>query len=124
MSTSVSPRPATSAHPTRQQLDELDALLQRMLDLPVQPADELAAPRPTPAVPAKSAARDDGPPLEWYLWPFAVIDTLFGVLLYLVWPVRGFLRSPAGRSLLGGAGVLCLLAAAAWAALDWFGWTW
>ena len=29
---------------TRQQLDELDALLQRMLDLPVTPAEEPAAP--------------------------------------------------------------------------------
>jgi hypothetical protein len=42
MTTSVSPRPA-SVHPTRQQLDELDALLQRMLDLPVNQVDESAA---------------------------------------------------------------------------------
>ena len=40
MSTSLSPRSSgSSGHPTRQQLDELDALLQRMLALPVNQAD-------------------------------------------------------------------------------------
>ena len=45
MSTSLSPRSSgSSGHPTRQQLDELDALLQRMLALPVnQAGDEVAA---------------------------------------------------------------------------------
>jgi hypothetical protein len=55
MSTSLSPRsPGPSEHPTRQQLDELDALLQRMLALPVNQAGddvtaEIDAPRPAPA---------------------------------------------------------------------------
>ena len=41
MSTSLSPRSSgSSGHPTRQQLDELDALLQRMLALPVNQADD------------------------------------------------------------------------------------
>jgi hypothetical protein len=40
MTTSVSTRSAGRLNPTRQQLDELDALLQRMLDLPVHPLDE------------------------------------------------------------------------------------
>lgn len=39
MSTSVSSRPSTPANPTRQQLEELDALLQRMLELPVRKGD-------------------------------------------------------------------------------------
>ncbi len=40
---------ATSApQPTRQQLDDLDALLQRMLALPVDPSDEPAPPEPPP----------------------------------------------------------------------------
>src|SRR5262245_17599335 len=51
MSTSVSPR-STAVHPTRQQLDELDALLQRMLDLPVNQPDEPAPPEPAAAPPA------------------------------------------------------------------------
>jgi hypothetical protein len=54
MSTSRSSRSAVaSAHPTRQQLDELDALLQRMLELPVNQVEEPSAappvePRSTP----------------------------------------------------------------------------
>ena len=74
MSTSLSPRP--SGHPTRQQLDELDALLQRMLALPVnQAGDDVtaeidASPRPAPAPrPAPVSYRtpdyaEDGAPAE------------------------------------------------------------
>lgn len=40
MTTSVTTRAAGTRNPTRQQLDELDALLQRMLELPVHPLDE------------------------------------------------------------------------------------
>lgn len=40
MTTSVSPRTSGTLNPTRQQLDELDALLQRMLELPVHPLDK------------------------------------------------------------------------------------
>lgn len=40
MTTSVSTRATGTLNPTRQQLDELDALLQRMLELPVHPLDE------------------------------------------------------------------------------------
>lgn len=36
----MSTTPRSSAHSTRQQLDDLDALLQRMLELPVQPPEE------------------------------------------------------------------------------------
>jgi hypothetical protein len=41
--------PTTAGNPTRQQLDELDALLQRMLALPLNPADEPEPPAPQPA---------------------------------------------------------------------------
>ncbi len=40
MATSVTKRGAGTLNPTRQQLDELDALLQRMLELPVQPLEK------------------------------------------------------------------------------------
>ena len=40
MSTSLSRRSSTTAHPSRQQLEELDALLKRMLDLPVHRLDD------------------------------------------------------------------------------------
>lgn len=59
MSTSLSPRSAP-VHPTRQQLDELDALLQRMLDLPVNQVDEPAAQEP-----AAPPARETRPPVSY-----------------------------------------------------------
>jgi hypothetical protein len=40
MATSGQPRSSALDHPTRQQLDELDALMQRMLALPVNPMEE------------------------------------------------------------------------------------
>ena len=62
MSTSLSPRSSgSSGHPTRQQLDELDALLQRMLALPVNHAGddvlaEIDESAKTPARRAKSVS--------------------------------------------------------------------
>jgi hypothetical protein len=51
MSTSLSSRSSAPAHATRQQLDELDALLQRMLELPVHKIDEEPEPiEPPPPV--------------------------------------------------------------------------
>ena len=44
MSTSLSRRSSSATHPTRQQLEELDALLKRMLDLPVNRLDDEAEP--------------------------------------------------------------------------------
>jgi hypothetical protein len=44
--------------PTRQQLDELDALLQRMLDLPVNQVDEAEALEPAPPVLPPRPARE------------------------------------------------------------------
>ena len=52
--------PSSSLHPTRRQLDELDALMERMLELPVNPAaeevrrpasDEPTLPQPEDAAP-------------------------------------------------------------------------
>jgi hypothetical protein len=48
MSASLSRASGTGAAPTRQQLDELDALLQRMLDLPVNQVDEAETSPPEP----------------------------------------------------------------------------
>ena len=66
MSTIVSTRSSGSLNPTRQQLDELEALLNRMLDLPVnqlgathaveEADEEPAAPAPVPAVEPRPAA--------------------------------------------------------------------
>lgn len=45
-------RPTGPAHPTRQQLDELEALMQRMLELPVNHLDDDATPPLDNALPA------------------------------------------------------------------------
>ncbi len=57
MSTSVTRRSSATGHPTRQQLDELDALLKRMLDLPVNRLeDEADVPAPADAAPQPPAS--------------------------------------------------------------------
>jgi hypothetical protein len=64
MSTPLAPTPRASApvHPTRQQLDELDALLQRMLDLPVNQVDEEADGAPAGETPARPVPQ---PPVSY-----------------------------------------------------------
>lgn len=54
------PRPPSTSHPTRQQLDELDALMQRMLALPVnQQPDEAEAPASEPSADVAFADNSD-----------------------------------------------------------------
>jgi len=60
MSTSVSRRSSAPVHPTRQQLEELDALLKRMLELPVNPLEEAA--EAEEAAPPTATVRSEGPP--------------------------------------------------------------
>jgi hypothetical protein len=65
MPTSQKPWPPDVEQPTRQQLDELDALMQRMLALPVNPLDYSpgsTADANTPASPV--SPRDDAPAAE------------------------------------------------------------
>lgn len=55
---------ATSDSPTRRQLDDLEALMQRMLALPVQP-DEEEVPQPAlPCFPAEPPPEEQTPPLR------------------------------------------------------------
>jgi hypothetical protein len=77
-----------------------------------------------PTKPVETPASADQPPLPIALWPFAAIDTVFDTLLKLTGPAGRGLRSPGGKSVLGGIGVLAFVAAAALLAADWFGWTW
>jgi hypothetical protein len=59
MSTSSTPRPASPArpgHPTRQLLDELDALMQRMLALPVEQLDDEPQAKPDDVATTPTAA--------------------------------------------------------------------
>lgn len=55
-------RSATSMQPTRQQLDELEALMQRMLELPVQHGGEVSG---GSAVTAADAVSDEEEASEW-----------------------------------------------------------
>jgi hypothetical protein len=74
MSNSLARNSRSESGPTRQQLDELDALLQRMLDLPVNQADDeleepelepppQPAPRPSRQIPAPEP---NLPPVRYY----------------------------------------------------------
>lgn len=193
--------PTPPLQPTRQQLDELEALMQRMLALPVNQLDagaddeltlpalapidlppvwesEPAAPvRETP--PAKNGApkptngkaepatvalhepaaseRPNVLELEENLRPVAANLTIVHraatpetpwrlptsarrvpvPLRPLVWVNRAFdrvvglfgapgrwLRGARGRAAIGWAGLVMFAAAAAWAFLEWMGWTW
>jgi hypothetical protein len=65
MATPARPQPGIADSLTRRQLDELDELMQRMLALPVDPADETAG-SPHPVAPAPSASDqgvDEGVPI-------------------------------------------------------------
>jgi hypothetical protein len=56
MSTTTGRNSRGTGVPTRQQLDELDALLKKMLELPVQPVEEATLP-PPPAIPIRPSQR-------------------------------------------------------------------
>jgi hypothetical protein len=197
--------PSTSL-PTRQQLDEIDALLQRMLSLPGLPGEapeppsapavtypapavrEVPPPRdpapgepvvrewrvewsapsappapsvvawgaPVPAAAADQPPRFDPAPAPVYAQPvpaelpFAapvpnvpgqppasslkppvalpvrvlmLVNGTFNLLTYLLGPPGTWLRGP-GRNALGWCGFLMLLAAAGWAAGEWYGIDW
>ena len=157
--------------PTRQQLDDLDALMERMLALPVsQPEEETeratvpkvvpvsqAGPRTVPEAPPwfdnepaavavlpppdrlekmeaaprpVEAPRDHPRPAPaparaaWPLRPLIWCNRAFDRWTFSLGRTGRWLRHPVGRNFLGGFGLLCLAGAAAWAILDWIGWTW
>lgn len=158
---------AAPPSPTRQQLDELDALMQRMLALPVEEPAEPAnvqresapvlveevapaslhalatvapvlvkvnrmvpteqdrvPPTESPRQPEpEETAADAEPPAAWLL-PLVWANGFFDLLTYLLGSHGRWLRGPRGRAALAWLGLLLLLAAAAWAVLDWDGWNW
>jgi hypothetical protein len=234
MSTPAPPRSTGALHAAQQQLDELDALIQRMLTLPINPAEEPAPPEPAAAamppeapaetfveaeVPLEAPRRLEEPPppepkvarkpkarprsapppepqLEVEFLPPPLLDPLevefrpmplasdlaidgddealppaepfrsdladaqsdmaddeyieeeaaphpeefaapaerrrplvrvnqaFDRLTYPLGATGYWLRSAAGRDVLGWSGVLLITGSVAWAVLDWLGWTW
>lgn len=93
----------------------------------VPPPPRPAQPQPAaaqPPKPAPAAQEPQAPSIPWPLLPLVWFNAVFDVLL-LPWCPKGkLLRGPTGRRLLGVLGVLCLLAAAALAFADGFGWIW
>jgi hypothetical protein len=67
---------------------------------------------------------DAGPPPPWWCWPLLLLNGAFDLLLLPLGPLGAWLRGRGGRNVLAAVGLLCLAAAAALAAGDWFGWTW
>jgi hypothetical protein len=70
-------RPGGTTQATRHQLDELDALLQRMLDLPVSKAEPepAEADYPPPARPPEPPQRPAAPPRRAYPPSYMVVET-------------------------------------------------
>jgi hypothetical protein len=95
----------------------------RDLEVPPAPAD---TPAPATSKPALADTPTSGTMhgLPAVLWPLAWLNGLFDLCLLPLGPLGRWFRGSAGRNLLGTVGVLCLLAALALVALDWFGWTW
>jgi len=190
MSTPLAPSRPAAVEAARQQLEELDALLERMLAIPVGPPEddtleELAAAPPemvdrsrdrgransdgpvaeprsetpvvqqavppnevpvTPPVPPakkstsvpvvrKQASRTTDPKrkaepparvedLAGMPWPIALLDWAFRFAANALAAPCRWLDGETGRALLGGAGLLLLAAALAWAILDWLLWNW
>jgi hypothetical protein len=202
-------RPNRSDRPTRQQLDELDALMERMLALPVNQPEGVPVPAVKPpripsqavestareasspvagaaalttpelAMPLVDTETEVPPPVQTTVLTWSPPDSAQGApapkavqqraliadagpasepqpdisaarqeshtaslilprwLRILVWsnalfdsgtrwlgPLGRWLRSPAGRTLVGIAGISLVAGAAAWLLLNTWGWTW
>jgi hypothetical protein len=94
--------------------------------VPPPPAG-FVSPAPAAGIPAPQwqAPRDTATPgVPFLLLPLLVLNRVFDGLTYLLGPVGGWLRRPSGRNLIGWLGVLMILGAVAWGAVDWFGLTW
>jgi len=163
-----------SLHDTRQLLDELDALMDQMLALPIADQDEAVAPPVTtptvsatltllePAPGAVPAGMDGAalPSPPRYVEPVPIIGAVAVptsieltalppplrtarwrpsrlAYQFLLWTNQGydygtnwlgpagrFLRSGAGKALLGSGGLILLALALAWLGKDWLGWNW
>jgi hypothetical protein len=110
------PELPTSWHVDARANEPLEPLPSLKALLPPLPAP----PAPKPVEPTRSAE----PPLSPLWWPCAAITAIVDFCLSLMGPFGLLLRGPAGKSLLGVVGLLCLAGAVVLSAIDWFGWTW
>src|SRR5258706_304594 len=141
-----------TANPTRQQLDELDALLQRMLSLPLNqlegdlgvaspppqppprpappPVGYSTSPAPMPQMPARPAPPQPRPvpppsdPVPVVLWPLAAVDWVVGKPLSLFGAPGRWLGQGGGKMVAGWVGMLLIAAAVVWGVVAYMGWGW
>jgi hypothetical protein len=73
----------------------------------------------SPPEPASEARRT-----PWTLRPLVWINCVFSACLILMGPPGRWFTGPAGRSLLGVVGIVCLVGAVGLVVADWLGWTW
>ena len=83
-------------------------------------ATEEAAPIPAD----ESLTSSLEPPLPFWLWPLFWVNRCFDRCTAPLGAPGRWLRGPAGKSLLGWAGLLLLAIVGGIALHDWFGWTW
>ncbi len=112
------PLPAESFPPPAPQTNAAPA--------PSAPAYAEPAPAAAPVAPAWAVPLtvQDTSGHSFLQLPFVAINGLFDILTYLLGPLGGWLRRPMGRNALGWLGILMILAAGSWAAVDWFGVDW
>lgn len=83
----------------------------------VSPTSAAASPR-RKATPSRSAEAVVAERLPLWLWPLAGVNFVLEVPLLLLGPLGSWCRAPVGRNLLGGAGIVMLLAAVVLAVKD------
>jgi len=93
----------------------------------VNPVTAPAIPRfdtgiPVPQWQAPKPTADESVPV--ILWPLVAFNWLFDLLTYLLGPLGSWLRSNAGRNILGWLGIVMIFGALGWAIADWYGIDW
>jgi hypothetical protein len=63
-------------------------------------------------------------PLPFYLWPLGFIDQVCGSMMSAFGPPGRWLGQGSGKVLVGWAGLLMIVGAAAWGVMDYFGMSW
>lgn len=90
---------------------------------PPPPPRATEVPYAAPAWAAEATPANESYPSAMAL-PFIAVNRLFDLLTFLLGPFGGWLRRPNGRNTLGWLGILMIVAAVGWVALEWYGFDW